>query len=156
MLSRPTPNRAAIRATPVTRGCVRTVLVGGVHDGQAGEVTAPGGNPPERLRFFGGSVVYALDHQASTRAAARYRYLPAESSAHAGFVEADRQAVLEVARDRGITPEALLEEARTRAADTSRRHPADVLVEEAARLGVDVETLLRDRGLATFSYPQEG
>lgn len=134
----------------ILRGCSPAVLFGGLWHGHRGEVVNP---PPPVLTFDvqGVPAVYRLQGEKDGRQVYAFsRKLSPEL--HRLMVEADRQAVIEVAEQRGVPPQIVLEEARQRKATAGGEpHPADALLAEAAELGVPVEDLLTEKGLWTHA-----
>lgn len=74
-----------------------------------------------------------------------YEYDPAVSPGHAAAVLADAEAVAEVAAREGVSMEVVLGRARAaKQAAKGQDHPARLLLEEAARRGVDPAVLIEE------------
>lgn len=90
-------------------------------------------------------------------AVATYRYSPRLSPAHGLIIQADRDAITEVARQEGISPDEVLERARQRKADAkSGPSPLQMFFEEAERLGTTPGALLNEGFDTTTLYVPEG
>jgi hypothetical protein len=126
--------------TMLSGGTKPARLHGGPYKGQTGDVVIPA--PLTLAVGPEGGFVYVLDRQSDV--GAHYRYAPDLSPFHPAMVEADRQAIEEVAEREGVYPEVIVARlAAARTADPKRRHPADELFDEAERLGVDPLVLIQ-------------
>lgn len=113
-----------------------TTLVGGPFHGVEGEIAGT----PQTLAFGeAGGFVYRRDE---TGKAVVYRYAPQLSPAHAGVIEADRLAVKEVAEQEGISTAEVLARAQARKDAKTGIRPAEALLREAERVGVEPLALL--------------
>lgn len=120
-------------------GTANVVLIGGPYRGQTGNVT----RPEPKVLALGPEGGFAYELVATGTPTLEYHYAPHLSTLHEATVEADRQAILEVAQRENVSPEVVLRRVMTaRANNPNRPHPADELVEEAERLGVPPAQLL--------------
>ena len=135
----------------------RTRLIGGPQDGVIGELEGP---PPPTLSFGeNGGFTYTLTSDPRRRdKVLQYRYDPVHSPAHQLVVQADRDAIAEVAENEGITVLEVLARAKARRAAaraSGAQRPADALFEEAERLGLTPEQLLEQGfDLSTLYLPE--
>jgi hypothetical protein len=120
------------------------VLEGGPLAGMDGEIDEP--LRPALAFGENGGFVYRLDlarDLAEPGQPVRYVYSPELSPAHDLVVDADRQAIREVAAERAISVSQLLEEVAAGKFDKADRgRPADLLLKEAERLGISPLELL--------------
>lgn len=126
--------------TTLLYGTMPAILHGGPYRGQRGDVT----RPEPKVLALGPDGGFAYEFMDVAGDGAHYNYAPHLSSLHDAMVEADRQAILEVAEQENVGPEVVLRRImNARASNTSGRpHPADELVAEAERLGVPPAQLL--------------
>lgn len=123
--------------------------VGGPFHGWIGDTTHS--EPPTVVHLGDGNGFgYRLEKSERLRGGVRravYRYSPKDSPAHAAVVNADREAILEVAEREGISVQEVLGRARERRTEAAGApHPAQAFLEECERLGADPVTLLQERG----------
>jgi hypothetical protein len=135
----------------------RARLIGGPQDGVIGELE--GAVPPTLSFGENGGFTYTLVSDPRRRdKVLQYRYDPVHSPAHQLVVQADRDAIREVAEAEGITVLEVLARARERRAAAARAgnvKPADALFAEAERLGLTPEALL-EQGFDLASLFPEG
>lgn len=130
-------------------------LVGGPMDGVKGEVE---GDPPALAFGDAGGFIYERvpdPYGLPNPAVATYRYSPKLSPAHRAVVQADIDALKQVAEEQGITVHELLDRSmKRRAAAEGKPHPMDLLVAEAERRGLSVEALLNTGIDVTLLTPE--
>lgn len=131
----------------ILRGTRACRLLGGPYGKTDGEVVPEvNGSAPAFLSFGdNGGFVYRHDGTDNVHGRPRERYVydPRVSPAHRLILQAEREAIQQVADQQGITVAQVLAEADARhKAAAGRPHPAQQMAEEAARLGVTIQALL--------------
>lgn len=132
------------RSKPIPVRCI-----GGPFDGWTGDTVHD--EPPAVVHLGDGhGFGYRLEKSERLPGGIRravYRYSPKDSPAHAAVVNADREAIMEVAATEGVPVREVLGRAQERrAAAKGGPHPAQMFLEECERLGADPATLLEERG----------
>jgi hypothetical protein len=126
------------------RGEIEVTLHGGPFDGWVLSTMGPA--PLTAALGDQRGFVYRLSKLDKT--GGDYEYAPELSEAHDACVRADAEAIEDVARAEGVSPEEILARAAAmKLAAKGKPHPAQMLLAEAERLGVPPETLLVEKGL---------